>query len=311
MASIPDAQFETSQLPKRELLESFNAALSTQADDISAMKDKIAFLMAQLPKRSKVYVPLFMWPYVSVNGVRQFSPHWQAVIDAKRACPDVVIYACINVGSGDYFKGPGLWDDNTFNTFTLPSDIATAVSQLLGAGVEVGVYLYSGYGTRPPEVIRQRIDLAKRLFPQAKFIFVDEEKGDLASAPFYRAITDYAKSQGFLFTVGNPGMAIQREAVGACDVTMIYEEAGLPSASTLDQRTFGLDKKYFGAFPHSVTAYDPLLVKALASHCGLFYLTEDSTIATISPDKDNNPWNTTTKYLPNICADSLASGAVN
>jgi hypothetical protein len=285
--------------------------LSEQTKAVNALQSQVANLLSIAPKRSKIYVPLFMWPKEVVNGVRQLSRHWQAVIDAKKACPDCTIYACINVGSGDYFQSTGLWDATTFNSLTLNADIAQGVQALEGAGVEIGVYLYSDYGTRPLDVIKQRIDFAIKLFPNAKFIFVDEEKGDVANVEKYRTITAYAKSKGFSFTIGNPGASISKEAVGACDITLIYEDQGLPSVTSIDALTFGMDKKYFGAIPHSVTSYDSTLACKIMQRCGLFYATNDSTVTTTSPDSDTNPWNTTSTYLQKLTQDAMTTGIIN
>lgn len=262
-------------------------------------------------KRARIYVPLFMWPYQTVNGARIFSPHWQAVIDAKKAFPDVEIYCCINENNGDYSGGRMLWTEAQFNSMTPNPDILRGVAALEAAGIKIGVYTYTDYRLRPVEIVAQRIRYARAKFPSAKFIFLDEQDSKLESISYYQGLTTFAKAQGFEFTIGNPGTGIPQAAVGACDVTMIYESAGLCPYDLINNRTFGLSKEKFGCFPHSVPTYDSAWVKHCMTKLAFVYATDDSTDSSISPDRDVNPWNTTSKHLLSLCADALASGDTN
>lgn len=328
--SDPNYETITVEAPKKIVIEALrsNQALTvSRVDDLESgqvdnqakfaeLQGQIDALRRLLPspvvvKRGRVYVPLFMWPFQTINGARVFSPHWQAVIDAKKAFPDVIIYACINENNGDYSGGRSLWIEAQFLSLNPNPDIIRGVAALEAAGIQIGVYVYTEYGLRSAEVVKQRIRFAKARFPKAKFIFFDEQNGRPEFVEFYKDLTAYSKAQGFEFTIGNPGTGVPQNSIGACDVTMIYESAGLFSNELLEGRTFGMAKEKFGCFPYGVTTYDTTWIKQCLTKVGLIYVTDDATDASISPDRDTNPWNATSKHLLALCADVLASGTTN
>ena len=53
---------------------------------------------------------------------------------------------------------------------------------------------------------------------------------------YYRNLTAFAKASAFDFTIGNPGTDTLPSYVGAVDVQLIYESAGLPPSTVWSLR---------------------------------------------------------------------------
>src|SRR5207245_7514987 len=88
--------------------------------------------------------------------------------------------------------------------------------------------------------------------------------------------------------------------VGTVDNIIIYESQGLPSISTLQSRTFGLQKSGFCFDAYGIGNLDPNYVAQASQYLGCMQITDDS---------GSNPYDTLPTYLSSeIAALDTAGG---
>jgi len=216
-------------------------------------------------------VPLYTYP---TDG------SWDAVIAAKAAHPTVGVIAVVNPANG-----PGAAVDGGY---------AAGIAKLAAAGIKVLGYVRTGYAVRNPPEVKADIDTWNAFYPgQIGGIFFDEQSDRAGDVGYYRDVSQYAKSRGLSFTVGNPGKDTAPEFVGALDTMLIYENAGLPSDSQMGGWHAGYAPSNFGVIPHS-SSFDPAFVRDARQHVQYVYVQNDTL---------PNPWDT----VPPFFADLLAA----
>lgn len=205
---------------------------------------------------------------------------WAAVAAAKMAHPKVPVYAVIDPASG-----PGPAADAGY---------AAGIGQLQLAGVTVLGYVATGYGARTVATIEADIDRWKSFYPSMQGIFFDEMSVRLGDELIYKTVSQYAKSKGMAFTVGNPGLDTKPTFVGTTDVVMIYEGSGLPATTALSGWHTSYPRTSFGLFAYGVGAPNHALIKQARAYVGFIYVNSD-----VLP----NPWDTVPPYLGDLLAD--------
>ncbi len=208
------------------------------------------------------------------------DPSWAALAAAKTAHLKVPVYAVI-----DPANGPGAVADAGY---------AAGIGKLQLAGVTMIGYVPTGYGARSVATIEADIDRWKSFYPSIQGIFFDEMSVRLGDELLYKTISQYAKSKGMTFTVGNPGIDTKPTFVGTTDVIMIYEGAGFPAANTLSGWHTSYPKSSFGVFAYGAPTLDHALVKEARNYVGYIYVNTD-----VLP----NPWDSLPSYLDVLFAD--------
>lgn len=164
------------------------------------------------------------------------------------------------------------------------STYANAVTQLAEHGVEIAGYVYSSYGNRSALEITQDIWLMQESFPQMSAVFVDEVSGLQEDYATYRAVADYAHTQG-LKLIFNPGTLPDDPAyLALADVSVLGENALDVSPLIASARQGGTAPGSIAALEYSI---DPARVleqtgTLLNTGAGYVYVTEDGA--------DGNPW---------------------
>jgi hypothetical protein len=202
-------------------------------------------------------VPLYAYPT---------DPSWDTIIAAKSAHPAVDVRAIINPDSG-----PGPNQDAFF---------AQGITNLDTAGIAVLGYVATTYGAKPAADVHAEIDTYKM-------------ESAAGAEAYYTELTTYAKAQGFVVTVGNPGTDVAPSYVGTVDTIFIYESAGLPDPSSLGGWHTGYDPSNFGIIPYDVPTLDTDFVTQARAFVRFVYLTDDVL---------DNPWNTLPPYFSDLLA---------
>ena len=216
-----------------------------------------------------IMIPLYTYP----GGT------WDQVIAAKTAHPSVPIVAIINPNNG-----PGSARDSIY---------ASGIQELQSAGVVVIGYVYTLYGSRSASAVNADIDRYDSFYPQIQGIFFDEMTNTVGDENYYRNLSNYAKSVGFSFTVGNPGTDIISSYVGTMDNIIIYETGGLPSLSILGGWHTGYDKSNFSYLSYGVGTLDTAFVDSSSNYVSYMYITNDNL---------SNPWDSVTPYFMDLAA---------
>ena len=215
-------------------------------------------------------VPLYTYPT---------DPSWSTVIAAKAAHPTVGVIAAVNPANG-----PGPAADPAY---------ASGIARLNAAGIKVIGYVATGYAVNNPAAVKANIDRWRAFYPgQISGIFFDEQSNKAGDVPYYRDLSQYAKSQGLSFTVGNPGTDSAPEYIGALDTMLIYESSGLPSVSQLGGWHASHAPSNFGVIPHAAS-FDAAFVRNARQYVQYIYLQNDTL---------PNPWDSVPAYFGDLLA---------
>src|SRR5256712_4069079 len=218
------------------------------------------------------------------NGI-----NWQPLIAAKQAHPRVPTIAMINPSSA-----PGTSYDSNFNA---------GINNLRAAGIIVLGYIGTKYCAMTLSTAEGQIDTYHSFYKLDGFLF-DEMKNTSGCESYYSTLTNYAKSTyGDTLIIGNPGTSTIQSYVGTVDNIIIYESQGLPSISTLQSRTFGLQKSGFCFDAYGIGNLHPNYVAQASQYLGCMQITDDS---------GSNPYDTLPTYLSSEIAalDTGSSSAL-
>jgi hypothetical protein len=238
---------------------------------------------AQLPVYTDVYwgggvsgptgtiVPLYSYPT---------SSYWPAIISAKNSNPSVPVIAVVNPDSG---PGP-----------SVDSNYTTGIANLQAAGITVIGYVFTNYGGRDQGTVEADINSWKSFYPTINGIFFDEMANDdnATHVSYYQGLSSYAGSQGFTYTVGNPGADTLPEYVGTVNTILVYESAGVPSS--LPSWYSNYPASNFGVIPYDVPSVNTSFINSAKATIGYIYMTDDNL---------PNPWDTLASYFSTLLSD--------
>jgi len=211
-----------------------------------------------------VVVPLYTYPTDS---------SWSSLIKIKQSHPLVPIVAIINPSSG-----PGSSQDPNY---------VSGIHQLKGAGIVVLGYVHTSYGSRSVSVIQNEIRDYK-IWYGVNGIFFDEMSGLGTKLSYYKSLADFANSEGFTMTMGNPGTVVASSLVGVFSNLCIYENPGMPSTHDIDgYMSFG--KHGFSYIAYGVSGIPSQSeIKGTTTYVGYIYITNL---------RGSNPYNGLPAYL--------------
>ena len=215
--------------------------------------------------KTGILIPLYRHPDTT----------WDYLIQVKHAHPSVPIVAIINPDSG-----PGFWDP----TYVF------GIKKLQSAGIPSIGYVYTRYGTRDSSEITADIDTYKNWYG-VNGIFFDEMAHVPGREDYYLHLSNYAKSIGLNFTIGNPGKDVSPSYLGTVDNIVIYENSGLPPIELLKGWHTKYSKYNFSILSYGVDELNNKFVKSALHYVGLIYIT-DQTLP--------NPWYSLTTYLDHL-----------
>ena len=170
------------------------------------------------------------------------------------------------------------------------SSYTSGIAALQAAHIEVIGYVATGYGKNPIATMESQMDQWKSFYPTLQGIFFDEQSNSTSDVAHYQTLSQYAKSKGLSYTVGNPGTDVPAAYIGAFDTMLIYESDGLPSVSSLSQWS-SYAPGNFGIIPYNVSAMNSTFVKQARQYVGYVYLQNDDV---------PNPWDSLSSYFSDL-----------
>jgi hypothetical protein len=201
---------------------------------------------------------------------------WNAIITAAVAHPTVHVVAIVNPSDG-----PGSSKDSGYTS---------GIAALQAAHIEVIGYIATGYGSHSIASMESEMDQWKSFYPTLQGIFFDEQSNSTSDVAHYQTLSQYAKSIGLNYTVGNPGTDVPAAYIGALDTMLIYESNGVPSISSLSQWS-SYPPSNFGVIPYAVSAMNTTFVQQARQYVQYIYLTNDDL---------PNPWDSLTSYFSTL-----------
>jgi hypothetical protein len=202
-----------------------------------------------LSQHTGIIIPLYTDP----------GDEWEKIIRAKNKHPSVPILVIINPNNGPA---------------SCPSqDYLRGITNFKSAGIITLGYVPTNYAARENNKVITDINNWKKCYPNIDGIFFDEMANIPGKERYYTNLTSYAKSQGFIFTVGNPGIDTLPSYVGTVDSLVIYEDAKLPGLSSLGGWCANLNKSNFSIISYGVNDTDDLTIRKFANHVGYLFIT--------------------------------------
>ena len=196
-----------------------------------------------------VLIPLYANP----------GDEWEKVISTKKIHPSVPMLVIINPNNGpmpcprqDYVKG---------------------ITDLKSVGIMTLGYVSTNYTARDYDKVIADVNNWKMCYPNIDGIFFDEMSNISGKENYYANLTSYAKSIGFIFTVGNPGIKIPSSYVGTVDNLVIYEDMGLPNLSSFEGLYDNFNKRDFSIISYDISSLDDSTIRYLSPHVGYLFIT--------------------------------------
>lgn len=216
-----------------------------------------------LEAQTGIIVPLYSYP----------GKTWDNLIREKNSHPLVPIVAIINPDSG-----PGVRDPN----------YVVGIKKLQSAGIIVLGYVY----TQKTDVvtIKNYIDDYKNWY-NINGIFFDQMSNMHGNETFYLHLSNYVKSIGLNYTVGNPGTDTLPSYIGTVDNIVIHDGLDLPLISSLGGWHTNFTRNNFSIVSYGVDNINKTYVENAAKHVQYIYVT-NSTLP--------NPFGTLPKYFDDL-----------
>ncbi len=232
---------------------------------------------AVVDSQIKILLPLYIYP----NWYEPESYVWS---DVARAAHRVPIVAIINPNNGPDGKPPN-------------RDYEKGLQDLRQSDITILGYVYTKYGDRPIEEVKQDIDLYHNYY-DVDGIFLDESASNVKQLNYYQDIYNYIKTKTNLDQVIiNPGTHTDKAYLNrpAADTSVIFENYSEAWEEYEPQFYVSqYQSKHFASLIHSVP--DAAVMKshidrAVKRNIDYIYVTDDS------PDSnDGDPWNSLPSY---------------
>ncbi len=209
----------------------------------------------KLPNRAYtktgLIIPLYTYPT---------STTWTKVASVKSTYPSVPMLVIINPSDG-----PGTSQDSNY---------VNGIQKLQSVGITVLGYVSTGYAQKSLSEVSSDINSYATFYPSMNGIFFDEMSTLISAVIYYQDACEYAISNGFIYTIGNPGAKTSTSYISTVNNLVIYESKGLPSLTSL--RYLGYDKSHFSVIAYGVSTLDKSYVKSLTSYVQYMYITNDN-----------------------------------
>jgi hypothetical protein len=202
------------------------------------------------------------------------DPTWATIVNAKAAHPSVRVLAVVNPDSG-----PGAAKNAAYVEGTMT---------LAKAGVEPFGYVATSYAMKPSDAVKAEIDAYVAWYPAVQGIFFDEMSDVMGQEAYYASLSQYVKSKGLGWTVGNPGTDVPESFAATVDTLVVFENAGYPSIGELTSWHDGYPSSRFGLLSYQVASFDLPIATEVRSHVGFMYVTNDDL---------PNPWDSLPPYF--------------
>jgi Spherulation-specific family 4 len=203
---------------------------------------------AQSANPGGLIVPLYFYPNSS----------WQTLISIKLAHPAMPVIAVVNPGNG-----PGSSYDPNYGKW---------IHKLRAAGIVVVGYVQTQYAARSLGSDENDISTYKQWYA-VNGIFLDQMSNVQGEESYYSNLTNYAKSYGLSTVVGNPGTDVPASYLGTVSILLIYENAGLPTASRLAYCTMGYTRDDFAMVSYGDVLPSQSTVDSITHYVRYVYIT--------------------------------------
>ena len=215
-----------------------------------------------------IYIPLYTYPT---------SPSWDEAVQIRISYPTVPILGCINPSNG-----PGKHFDKKFEA---------GIQRLKDVGAVLGGYTATHYGDKSMDQIKREITQYSKWYKNLDGICFDQMQSRVGKEEYYKSLTDFSKSLGFDFTIGNPGTSVSPSYIGTVDYLKIYESPGTPELSKIKDWYDKHGRANFITISYGVPSLNNTFLREAQQYINFLYITDD---------KLPNPYNTLPSYIVDL-----------
>lgn len=185
------------------------------------------------------------------------SPAWDAVVLDRTEHPDVPMIVVINPDDGP----------SPYNLNYVP-----AVRHLQSLGIMVLGYVRTGYGTIPFSNMTYEISEYRDWYG-VNGVFFDEMSYWHGNETLYSNLSNYSRSVGLGYTMGNPGIDTLPSYIGTVNNIVIYENTSLPVLSKIAGWHTGYSKANFSMVAINVASLNSSYVGDVSNYVKYIYVT--------------------------------------
>ncbi|MEM3313810.1 MAG: spherulation-specific family 4 protein [Thermoplasmatales archaeon] len=140
---------------------------------------------------------------------------------------------------------------NNGSGITPNATLSAWISKSMSAGINVLGYVDTDYGNKSlTNIIEEVYNYSK--WYHLHGIFLYEVSDSLSEKSFYSNIVNQSKTLGINFTVGNPGDFVPYDYLSVFNITVIYENNGYPSLSSLEEYAHNVPRSELAVIAYGV-----------------------------------------------------------
>lgn len=152
------------------------------------------------------------------------------------------------------------------------AEYARGISSLESSGINVIGYIYTSYGAVPENSIKAQVQDYRQYGING--IFLDEVGDNSSTSGYYENITSMCRSMGDQYIVGNPGIYAPASITDNFNLTVLYENPGLPPENNLSAITNGTARNFSALIAISSELPNELWFNAASSVFSYVYVTD-------------------------------------
>ncbi len=171
-------------------------------------------------------------------------------------------------------NGPGSLKDEKYEKFI--SDLVAYDKRPIG-------YVYTKWGDRDIDLVKDDIDTWFELYPQIEGFFIDETATGADKLDYYKDLYDYIKSKGDFFVVLNPGTMPISAYFKIADNIVVYEG----EAKKLPNESCNIYADKSSIIVYNATEEQMREIISV-KHCKYLYITDEN---------DSNPYDDLPSYF--------------
>jgi len=205
-----------------------------------------------IPNKNTETTGLIIPLYFDPNG------SWDYLLEIHQQFPKVPIMVIMNPDNG-----PGQ---------NFSSDYLNWTQKMEGLGILVLGYIYTSYGNRSIDVVKNQT-MEYLEWYHVNGIFLDEVSDNASYGQYYENITDMCRSTGAEYIAGNPGTSVPSGITKYFNITVLYENPGVPPAANISNIVNGTPRSGSAIICYDIESLDESTVEDISNYFSYVYFT--------------------------------------
>lgn len=199
--------------------------------------------------RSGIIIPLYFDPNTT----------WYEIVQLHHEYPGVPMIVIVNPDNG-----PGSNYSQAYRNWT---------AEMTSSGITVLGYIYTSYGSRSASTIMGQVDQYITWYG-IYGIFLDEVSDNSSDSSYYHNVTQDCRSVGITYIVGNPGTYAPENITRNFNLTVLYENSGMPEVNQLESITNGTSRNFSSIIAVGVPNLNLNWIQVASEYFSYIYVTD-------------------------------------